>query len=141
ARRSGASPLGRSDPDSRAPPTAPGRLAESSRRAPRCAAAPLDLSTRPPPRVRAAQHQASPPPGLGSCLDTNWWACVAWRGRRAPVRRERGPVARTAIISVDGHVKAPSAAYRDYIEQQHLEAFDDWRGLAAERGGRDAGNI
>ena len=33
---------------------------------------------------------------------------------------------RVAIISVDGHVKAPRAAYRDYIEQKYLDRFDEW---------------
>lgn len=33
---------------------------------------------------------------------------------------------RVAIISVDGHVKALRARYRDYIEKKHLPAFDDW---------------
>jgi predicted TIM-barrel fold metal-dependent hydrolase len=33
---------------------------------------------------------------------------------------------RVAIISVDGHVKAPRAAYRDYIERAYLERFDEW---------------
>ena len=33
---------------------------------------------------------------------------------------------RIAIISVDGHVKAPRTAYRDYIERKHLSAFDEW---------------
>ena len=31
-----------------------------------------------------------------------------------------------AIISIDGHVKAPRAAYRDYIERKHRDAFDEW---------------
>lgn len=33
---------------------------------------------------------------------------------------------RVAIISVDGHVKAPRERYRDYLEKQHLVAFDEW---------------
>jgi predicted TIM-barrel fold metal-dependent hydrolase len=37
-------------------------------------------------------------------------------------------VGRAAIISVDGHVKAPRATYRDYIERDHLEQFDEWLG-------------
>lgn len=48
---------------------------------------------------------------------------------------------RTAIISVDGHVKAPRAAYRDYLERAHVEEFDRWLAAAPLRGGRDAGNI
>jgi predicted TIM-barrel fold metal-dependent hydrolase len=31
-----------------------------------------------------------------------------------------------AIISVDGHVKAPRASYRDYIEPKWRDAFDEW---------------
>ena len=31
-----------------------------------------------------------------------------------------------AIISVDGHVKAPRAAYRDYVERKYLDRFDEW---------------
>jgi predicted TIM-barrel fold metal-dependent hydrolase len=33
---------------------------------------------------------------------------------------------RAAIISVDGHVKAPRAAYREYIDPKWRDAFDDW---------------
>ncbi len=33
---------------------------------------------------------------------------------------------RAAIISVDGHVKAPRARYRDYLESAHLDEFDEW---------------
>ena len=33
---------------------------------------------------------------------------------------------RVAIISVDGHVKAPRAGYRDYIDPKWRAAFDDW---------------
>jgi hypothetical protein len=35
-------------------------------------------------------------------------------------------VGRAAIISVDGHVKAPRAGYRDYIEPKWRGAFDTW---------------
>jgi predicted TIM-barrel fold metal-dependent hydrolase len=48
---------------------------------------------------------------------------------------------RTAIISVDGHVKASRDTYRDYVERRHLDAFDDWVRVAGAWGGRDAGNI
>jgi predicted TIM-barrel fold metal-dependent hydrolase len=47
----------------------------------------------------------------------------------------------TPIISVDGHVKAPRNAYRDYIEARHAEAFDEWARANSETGRRDAGNI
>ena len=33
---------------------------------------------------------------------------------------------RAAIISVDGHVKAPRAAYREYVDPKWRDAFDDW---------------
>jgi predicted TIM-barrel fold metal-dependent hydrolase len=50
-------------------------------------------------------------------------------------------MAKTAIISVDGHVKAPRASYRDYVEKKYLQAFDDW--LRVEEASRrpDAGNL
>ncbi len=35
-------------------------------------------------------------------------------------------MARAAIISVDGHVKAPRARYRDYLPEAYHEAFDEW---------------
>ncbi len=35
-------------------------------------------------------------------------------------------MARAAIISVDGHVKAPRAGYRDYMDPAYLDAFDEW---------------
>jgi predicted TIM-barrel fold metal-dependent hydrolase len=35
-------------------------------------------------------------------------------------------MARAAIISVDGHVKAPRAAYREYLEPAFRDTFDDW---------------
>ncbi len=33
---------------------------------------------------------------------------------------------RAAIISVDGHVKAPRAGYREYIDPTWRDAFDEW---------------
>jgi len=50
-------------------------------------------------------------------------------------------MARTAIISVDGHVKAPRAAYREYVEKKDLAAFDEWLRAQEARGLPDAGNI
>ena len=47
----------------------------------------------------------------------------------------------TAVISVDGHVKAARSAYRDYVEHQHLEAFDEWVRAAEASGRPDVGNI
>ena len=32
-------------------------------------------------------------------------------------------MSRTAIISVDGHVKASRAGYRDYVEEEYLDDF------------------
>jgi predicted TIM-barrel fold metal-dependent hydrolase len=48
---------------------------------------------------------------------------------------------RIAIISVDGHVKASRAQYRDYIEKKHLEVYDEQVKAAEEAGLRDAGNL
>ena len=35
-------------------------------------------------------------------------------------------MARVGIISVDGHVKAPWAAYRNYLDPQWRERYDEW---------------
>jgi predicted TIM-barrel fold metal-dependent hydrolase len=48
---------------------------------------------------------------------------------------------RFPIISVDGHVRASRAAYRGYVVERHLAAFDEWVRVAGTWGGRDAGNI
>jgi len=50
-------------------------------------------------------------------------------------------MSKTAIISVDGHVKAPRAAYRDYVEKRHLDAFDSWLRADEASGRPDAGNL
>jgi predicted TIM-barrel fold metal-dependent hydrolase len=50
-------------------------------------------------------------------------------------------MAKTAIISVDGHVKASRAGYRDYIQARFLEAYDEWVRGAEEAGIPDAGNL
>jgi len=34
-------------------------------------------------------------------------------------------MAKTAIISVDGHVKASRQGYRDYIQRKYLDAYDE----------------
>ncbi len=47
----------------------------------------------------------------------------------------------TPIISVDGHVKAPTDVYRDYIEARYRGAFDEWATANREKRRRDAGNI
>jgi predicted TIM-barrel fold metal-dependent hydrolase len=48
---------------------------------------------------------------------------------------------RTAIISIDGHVKASRAGYREYLEKRYLEAYNDSVKAAEEAGTPDAGNI
>jgi predicted TIM-barrel fold metal-dependent hydrolase len=48
---------------------------------------------------------------------------------------------RTAIISVDGHVKASRAGYREYIERAHLEEYDASVKAAEDAGLPDAGNL
>jgi predicted TIM-barrel fold metal-dependent hydrolase len=50
-------------------------------------------------------------------------------------------MSRTAIISVDGHVKASRAGYRDYVEQGFLEEYDASVAAAEEAGLPDAGNL
>ena len=47
----------------------------------------------------------------------------------------------TAIIYVDGHVKASRSTYREYVEQKHLEAFEEWVRAAEASGRPDAGNM
>jgi predicted TIM-barrel fold metal-dependent hydrolase len=48
---------------------------------------------------------------------------------------------RTAIISVDGHVKASRAAYREYIQRKYLDAYDDQVKAVEASGLPDAGNM
>lgn len=48
---------------------------------------------------------------------------------------------RTAIISVDGHVKASRAGYRDYVAKQYLETFDEQLQALQASGIPDAGNM
>ena len=48
---------------------------------------------------------------------------------------------RTAIISVDGHVKASRAGYRQYLEQKYLEQYDESVKEAEDAGVPDAGNL
>ncbi len=50
-------------------------------------------------------------------------------------------MARTAIISVDGHVKASRAGYRDYVPKQYLEIYDEQVKAAEEAEAPDAGNL
>jgi predicted TIM-barrel fold metal-dependent hydrolase len=48
---------------------------------------------------------------------------------------------RTAIISIDGHVKGSRARYREYITARHLDAYDEWVVAQEEQGLPDAGNL
>ena len=50
-------------------------------------------------------------------------------------------MARTAIISVDGHVRASRRGYRDYVEDRYLGDFDDWDGAEERAGARQSGNL
>jgi predicted TIM-barrel fold metal-dependent hydrolase len=50
-------------------------------------------------------------------------------------------MSRMAIISVDGHVKASRAGYRDYIEQKYRDEYDASVKAAEEAGLPDAGNL
>ena len=48
---------------------------------------------------------------------------------------------KTAIISVDGHVKASRNEYRDYLPQQYVAAYDEQVKAAEEAEIADAGNL
>ena len=48
---------------------------------------------------------------------------------------------KTAIISVDGHVKASRQGYREYIQDRYLEDYDASVRQAEEQGIPDAGNV
>jgi predicted TIM-barrel fold metal-dependent hydrolase len=48
---------------------------------------------------------------------------------------------RTAIISIDGHVKASRSGYRDYITARHLAAYDEWVKAQEDAGIPDSGNL
>jgi len=50
-------------------------------------------------------------------------------------------MAKTAIVSVDGHVKASRTEYRDYLPQQYLDAYDEQVKAAEEAELPDAGNL
>src|SRR4051794_40469754 len=50
-------------------------------------------------------------------------------------------MSRTAIISVDGHVKASREQYRDYVEERFREDFDAWKKGQEDAGVPDVGNI
>jgi len=42
-------------------------------------------------------------------------------------------MAQVGIISVDGHVKAPWEAYRDYLDPEWRDSYDDWLKQGAQR--------
>src|ERR1700722_18537403 len=48
---------------------------------------------------------------------------------------------RTAIISVDGHVRASRATYRDYVESRYRDVFDEWVRSQEELGVPDQGGV
>lgn len=48
---------------------------------------------------------------------------------------------RSAIISVDGHVKGSRAEYRHYLERRHLDAYDEQVEALEASGMPDAGNL
>lgn len=50
-------------------------------------------------------------------------------------------MAKTAIISVDGHVRGSRHQYREYMPRKYLEAYDDTVKAAEEAGTPDAGNL
>ena len=50
-------------------------------------------------------------------------------------------LAKTAIISVDGHVKASRAEYRDYLPSQYLDEYDEQVKAAEQAETPDAGNL
>jgi predicted TIM-barrel fold metal-dependent hydrolase len=50
-------------------------------------------------------------------------------------------MAKTAIISIDGHVKGSRSGYRDYLPAKHLGVYDQQVKAAEEAGTPDAGNL
>lgn len=50
-------------------------------------------------------------------------------------------MARTAIISVDGHVRASRSQYRDYVERGYLDVFDEWVRTQEAQGAPESGNL
>jgi predicted TIM-barrel fold metal-dependent hydrolase len=55
--------------------------------------------------------------------------------------KESRTMGRAAIISVDGHVTAARSAYRQYIEQQYLDVFDEWLREQEARGAGEPGGV
>ncbi len=50
-------------------------------------------------------------------------------------------MAPTAIISVDGHVRASRRGYREYVESRYLEPFDGWVKAQEEAGAPESGGL
>ena len=50
-------------------------------------------------------------------------------------------MSKTAIISVDGHVRASRSDYRNYVEKRFLDAFDDWARAEEAAGAPESGNL
>jgi predicted TIM-barrel fold metal-dependent hydrolase len=50
-------------------------------------------------------------------------------------------MAKTAIISVDGHVRASRSDYRNYVEHRFLAAFDSWARAVEAAGAPESGNL
>jgi predicted TIM-barrel fold metal-dependent hydrolase len=50
-------------------------------------------------------------------------------------------MAPTAIISVDGHVRASREGYRDYMEERYLPIFDEWVRSMEDAGAADPGGV
>jgi predicted TIM-barrel fold metal-dependent hydrolase len=46
---------------------------------------------------------------------------------------------RTAIISVDGHVRASKSGYREYVEKDYLPVFDEW--VRSQEGAPEPGGV
>ena len=50
-------------------------------------------------------------------------------------------MSKTAIVSVDGHVRASRSDYRNYVEKQYLDAFDAWARAEEAAGAPESGNL
>src|SRR5271170_6317786 len=61
--------------------------------------------------------------------------------RAAEAAPKRGTMSKTAIISVDGHVRASRSDYRNYVEQRFLDAFDAWAAAEEAAGAPESGNL
>ena len=50
-------------------------------------------------------------------------------------------MSKTAIISIDGHVRGSRAEYREYVPKKYLDTFDEAVKTATAEGTPDAGNL